>query len=305
MTVIGPFHQGELEMQQLAGEPHKAATAARMIQDTVPAGALQFLRQQSMIWIGIEDSSNYPWAFPLFGSPGFINPNKGERIEIELSENAPLPETWLNLLCVGKFIGCLAIELSSRRRLRINGVIKAIKQHQLHIEVQQAYPNCPKYIRKRELLNRPIEGVFRCLSRGTVLTEELGNIIKRSDTAFLASIGPNGSDVSHRGGPAGFIKVDSMNKITVPDYQGNGLFNSLGNFRINRSAGLTIAEFSQGYFLQLTGKINLLLDQEHPDTTSGGTNRYWELEVHEWHLFQLQPNYQWEDLDFSPYNPAT
>lgn len=305
MTVIGLFHQGEIEMQQLVGEPDKSVTASRIIQGTVPPGALQFLRQQSMIWIGIKDSNNLPWAFPLFGSPGFINPNKGERIDIELSENALIPEQWLRLLSIGKYIGCLAIELSSRRRLRINGVIKAINPRQLQIEVQQAYPNCPKYIRKRELLSRPNEGGFQYLSSGTTLTEALSNIINQSDTAFLASVGPNGADVSHRGGPAGFINVDSMNKITVPDYKGNGLFNSLGNLRINPSGGLTIVEFHQGHFLQLTGKINLLLDRDYPDTTTGGTNRYWELEVHEWCLFQLQPNYKWEDLDFSPHNPQT
>ena len=302
-TVIGPFHQGELDMQQLAGERHKSAIAGRMIQETVPPGALRFLRQQSMIWIGIEDSSNLPWAFPLFGSPGFVNPNKGERIEIELSENTLIPEKWRSLLYIGKFIGCLAIELSSRRRLRLNGVIKAINQQKLYIEIQQAYPNCPKYIRKRELLSRPNECVFRCLSSGTVLNEELSDIIRQSDTAFIASIGPNGADVSHRGGPAGFINVDAMNKITVPDYTGNGLFNSLGNFRINPSGGLTIVKFNQGYFLQLAGKINLLFDHEYPDTSTGGTHRYWELKIQEWHLFQLQPNYKWEDLDFSPHNP--
>jgi hypothetical protein len=303
MTVNSLFHKGELEVQALAGEQSEAIRVSRMIQETVPTGALQFLQQQFMIWISVEDNNNLPWAFPLSGSPGFVNPNQGELIEIDLNEKEPIPEKWSSYLQKGKFIGCLAIELASRRRLRINGIIKACNNQQLQIEVQQAYPNCPKYIRRREILSQPGEGRFQWLSSGTVLNKELSNIIKQSDTAFIASIGPNGADVSHRGGQPGFIDINSMNKITVPDYKGNSLFNTLGNFKLNPTGGLTIVEFNQGLLLQLTGKVNLQFDNVDSGTATGGTNRYWDLTVDKWHLFQLQPNIKWDNLDYSSYNP--
>jgi len=303
MTKISPFHEGELEVQRLAGEQEIATKVGDLIQETVLPRALDFIRQQSVIWIGIEDQENLLWAFPLFGSPGFINPNEGEMIEIYLGKKHAIPDKWLSYLKKGKSIACLVIELSSRRRVRINGIIQGINEGRLEIDVQQTYPNCPKYIRKRELQGEPDLYQFHYKSSGTAINAQLENIINQSDTAFVASNGPNGADVSHRGGASGFIKCESDNKITVPDYKGNSMFNTLGNFKANPFGGLIIIEFNQDYYLQLTGKINICFNKEHPKLTTGGTNRFWELVIHKWQLFQLESNFKWESLDFSPHNP--
>lgn len=298
MTGISPFHRGELEVQQLAGEQAIASRTGNLVEKSVPLRALDFIRQQCIVWVGIEDYEGLLWAFPLFGSPGFINPNEGELIEIELNENFPIPDKWLNNLQKGKAIGCLVIELSTRRRLRINGIIKEINARQLRIDVQQAYPNCSKYIRKRDMLEMPGSCKFDFKASGDVLNKQLENIINQADTAFVASLGPNGADVSHRGGPSGFIECDSPNKITVPDYQGNSMFNTLGNFKANPFGGVIIVEFDQGYFLQLSGAIKIIFDQENLKTVTGGTNRLWELVINKWQLFQLENNIKWESLDF-------
>lgn len=303
MTGISPFHRGELEVQQLVGEQAIVSRLSNLIQKAVPSNALDFIRQQCIVWIGIDDSESLLWAFPLFGSPGFINPNEGELIEIELSENFPIPDQWLNNLRKGKAIGCLVIEFSTRRRLRINGIIKEINARRLQIDVQQAYPNCSKYIRKREMPERPGSCKFHFRSSGDVLNEQLENIINQADTAFVASLGPNGADVSHRGGPTGFIRCRSPNKITVPDYQGNSMFNTLGNFQTNPFGGIVVVDFDRGYFLQLSGTIKILFDQEHMRTATGGTDRLWELAINKWQLFQLENNIKWDNLDFSPHNP--
>jgi hypothetical protein len=261
-----------------------------------------------MIWIGIEDQQNLPWAFPLFGSPGFINSNNGETIEIDLAKHHSVPPDWLSLLKEGKPIGCLVIELASRRRVRINGLIRRISKEQLQIDIRQSYPNCPKYIRKRNLLGTLEFSQLSLVARGELLTEKLENIISQSDTAFVASNGPNGADVSHRGGSRGFLTSEIPGKIRVPDYKGNGMFNTLGNFQVNPVAGLTIVEFNQGYFLQVSGAVALYIGQETSESVStefatNVTNRYWELVIHQWRLFKLEANFEWESLDFSPYNP--
>lgn len=303
MTDHNLFHAGELEMQQLAGVQAIAARTGNLIEGLVPSRAMDFIRQQTVAWIGIDDGEGLPWAFPLFGPPGFINPNTGELLEIELNEHFPIPDRWLVNLQKGKAIACLLIELSTRRRLRINGTIREINDHRLQVEVRQAYPNCPKYIRRRELLENPAYCKFHFKSQGQVINEQLEKLIKQSDTAFVASLGPNGADVSHRGGPRGFIKCQPPGKITVPDYQGNNMFNTLGNFKANPFGGLVIVDFNQGCFLQLSGDIEIIFDQQNPDIATGGTHRLWELAITKWQLFQLETDTQWKSLDFSAYNP--
>lgn len=292
------FHKGELEVQRITGEQDIAAINGGIIQGFVLSGALNFIHQQSIIWIGLDDDENFLWSFPLFGSPGFINSNKGELLEIDLDEKFYIHDGWLKNLKKGKSIGCLVIEFSTRRRVRINGIIKEINKNLLQIDVNQAYPNCPQYIRRREIPETLDLCKFHFESKGIELNEKLENIISQSDTAFVASRGPNGVDVSHRGGPYGFIKCDSPNKVIVPDYKGNSMFNTLGNFKTNPFGGLIIIEFHQGYFLQLTGKTSIIFNKDDPEIVTGGTNRFWELVIHKWQLFQLDPNFEWQNIDF-------
>lgn len=303
MTNNSPFHQGELDVQKLTGEQAIASRLSKLIQGSIPARTVDFIRQHFLIWVGIEDRNGILWAFPLFGSPGFINPNKEKEIEIDLEESFSIPDKWRSTLQKGKAIGCLLIDFSTRNRIRINGFIREISEKKLLIDVQQAYPNCPKYIRKREIQGKPEFCKFTLKSSGTELNEQTRKIINCSETAFVASLGLNGADVSHRGGERGFIKGHLPNKILVPDYKGNSMFNTLGNFKVNPRGGLMIVDFSQGYFLQLFGEINIFFDKEASILNIGGTNRYWELKIHTWHLFQLESNFIWNELDFSVYNP--
>jgi len=66
-------------------------------------------------------------------------------------------------------------------------------------------------------------------------------------------------DVSHRGGPAGFVRIDADGVLTVPDYAGNLFFNTLGNLIVNPRAGLTFVDDGTGDMLQMTGvaEVNL------------------------------------------------
>lgn len=51
----------------------------------------------------------------------------------------------------GQLIGCLGIQVATRRRVRVNGAIEAAERDAagrltLRVQVQQSYANCPKYI---------------------------------------------------------------------------------------------------------------------------------------------------------------
>ena len=92
---------------------------------------------------------------------------------------------------------------------------------------------------------------------GETLTGSLIDWIESSDTCFVASAHPDGpADVSHRGGKAGFIRV-SKNTLTVPDYPGNSMFNTLGNMALNPRAGMLFLDFQQNRQLQITGSVSL------------------------------------------------
>jgi uncharacterized protein len=56
---------------------------------------------------------------------------------------------------------------------------------------------------------------------------------------FLATANQEGEpDCSFKGGAPGFVQVPSPDLLVFPDYDGNGMFKSLGNIRINPSVGL-------------------------------------------------------------------
>ena len=56
---------------------------------------------------------------------------------------------------------------------------------------------------------------------------------------FLATSNADGyPDCSFKGGPPGFVRVPASALLVFPDYDGNGMFKSLGNIRLNPRVGL-------------------------------------------------------------------
>ena len=56
---------------------------------------------------------------------------------------------------------------------------------------------------------------------------------------FLATADADGHpDCSFKGGPPGFVRIVAPDLLIWPDYDGNGMFKSLGNIRANPHVGL-------------------------------------------------------------------
>jgi uncharacterized protein len=56
---------------------------------------------------------------------------------------------------------------------------------------------------------------------------------------FLATADAEGQpDCSFKGGPPGFVRVTGPSELAFPDYDGNGMFKSLGNIVVNADVGL-------------------------------------------------------------------
>ena len=301
-----PFHEGDLKIQSLVGEDEIAKRNGQVIKNEILAGALDFIAKQSMVILGsVSKMYGKHWASVVSGSAGFISTHGQKTLLFDLNlinkvEDDPL---WQNLEA-GRRLGVLFIELETRRRLKVNGIIEISDKNQIQLVVEESYPLCPKYIQRRRLdLASDTSKIKNEMSRGSKLDEKTKDVITQSDTAFLVtSHASRGLDVSHRGGKKGFLKVVSDDQIRCPDYSGNSMFNSFGNLEENPQSGLVVVDFKNATALQLTGEAYVELDQEDEDNQTNGTGRFWTFKIESW---ILQPLYlaQREFLDYSPFLP--
>jgi predicted pyridoxine 5'-phosphate oxidase superfamily flavin-nucleotide-binding protein len=76
---------------------------------------------------------------------------------------------------------------------------------------------------------------------------------------FLATVDADGRpDVSFKGGPAGFVRVTGPGELAFPDYDGNGMFKSMGNISVNRTVTLLfIAMHGRPRRLRVTGEARI------------------------------------------------
>lgn len=307
MRIENPFHEGELLVQRRANETGTARRNGSVIADTIPNGALRFIGEQPLAAVGSLDGDGNVWASVLVGKPGFMSAPDERAVELDTTQacSSAHDPLWNNIAADAS-IGMLVIDLATRRRLRINGKIRRRGDKRLMLDVDQAYPNCPKYVQRRHpsLMPLPSTPHTDTARHGTRLGDEQKTLIATADTLFVASANPgHGVDASHRGGKSGFVQVLDERHIRIPDYAGNSMFNTLGNFAVYPRAGVVVPDFGNSRTLQLTGNVTVLWDNADPDDDTGGTGRYWDLEIKHWVDAPMPGIFRWEFLDYSPYNP--
>ena len=306
------YHDGEIRVQTRAGMRDTANRNGRMISNAIPKGAVLFVEQQIMAVFGSVDENGQLWCSVIFGQPGFIHAPNVNTLEIntQLTGITTVDPFWRNIKTQPQ-VGLLLIELSTRRRLRINGQLINTAEHLYTLDIQQAYPNCPKYIQRRhsrraQAFSHPGEQVF---DQGTTLLKKQRKIISAADTFFVASAQRDANsqyhvDASHRGGQPGFVEIIDEHQLRIPDFVGNSMFNTLGNFDSYPHTGLLFIDFEQRQLLQLTGRPKILWNHDAPVDTTGGTQRYWQLTIECWQLFNIPFDIDWEFLDYSPVIPS-
>jgi predicted pyridoxine 5'-phosphate oxidase superfamily flavin-nucleotide-binding protein len=73
----------------------------------------------------------------------------------------------------------------------------------------------------------------------TAFTADDRTFIERAIYFFMSTADAHGHpDCSFKGGPAGFVRVTGPSELAFPDYDGNGMFKSLGNLLVNANVGL-------------------------------------------------------------------
>ena len=96
--------------------------------------------------------------------------------------------------------------------------------------------------------NRDLQDRFESRRIADRLEEKLTRVaFTDDDKAFIESIAfffvatadaRGWPDCSFKGGPPGFVRVTGPSGLAFPDYDGNGMFKSLGNLKVNPNIGL-------------------------------------------------------------------
>lgn len=305
---MDPFHEGERAVQERAGERSAALLNARILGSAIPTGALPFIAAQPWVILGGADGEGRLWASALVAEAGFAHGSvDGTRLDLMTGKDArPLDDPLLGHLHPGQRLGALFIELATRRRLRVNGHLTEVDEKHLALAVEEAFPNCPKYIQRRSVEAGGGEAAPAMRARhGETLEADLSDRLASADTLFLATHHPErGVDASHRGGRPGFVEVRDGRTLLLPDYAGNGMFQSFGNLAVDPRMGMLVPEFATGAHLHLSGTARLLWDRPDPADRSGGTGRFLEFTVDRWVLTPPAPGApRWTFVEASPFNP--
>lgn len=139
-----PWHAGELALQRVVGVEQQMAQIGRKVMRPFLTPQLQhFFPQLPFVAASAVDGDCWPWITLLEGAPGFVYAPDESRLDLALTPAVNDPVT--ALLNGGANIGLLGIELHTRRRNRVNGVLRG-SAGQWQLEVVHAFGNCPQYI---------------------------------------------------------------------------------------------------------------------------------------------------------------
>ncbi|CAO3430479.1 pyridoxamine 5'-phosphate oxidase family protein [Azospirillum doebereinerae] len=290
--ILDPFHSGEREAQERAGFRVPSAP----IRDALTPQHREFYPLLPFLLVAATDAEGAPSAGVLTGPPGFVSSPDPRLLRVRPQQGAW--DGWPERPGLGSPVGALGIDLATRRRNRVNGVVVATEGGGFDLAVEQSFGNCPQYIQGRLVEAAAPAAAPREALVG--LDAEARRVLADADTLFVASSsepGPEGSlDVSHRGGPAGFVRIDG-DRLRIPDYSGNRYFNTLGNFLLNPRAGVLVVDFATGDALHLTGSVTV--DWEPPGDLPGA-QRSWTLRVERGWRRRAAIPLRWGFRDLSP-----
>ncbi|MDP9882011.1 putative pyridoxine 5'-phosphate oxidase superfamily flavin-nucleotide-binding protein [Variovorax boronicumulans] len=270
--IAAPFHAGERALQSLVGAREQMeAVGPRVIRDYMPDQHREFFALLPFLVVGSLDADLQPWASMLAAPAGFAHSPDATHLRIDALPGASDPLA--AQLAPGATLGLLGIQPHTRRRNRMNGTVEAFDAAGFMVEVQQSFGNCPRYIQAREPVFAAPPANEPAVQWLDTLDLAAERLIGASDTLFISTAYPDavavgdaadarshGVDVSHRGGRPGFVRVDAGGVLTVPDFNGNRFFNTLGNLQAHPRAGLLFVDFDTGELLHLSATAEIVTE---------------------------------------------
>ena len=128
--------------------------------------------------------------------------------------------------------------------------------------------------------NRALQDAFGSRALADRLEEKLRrDRFNEDDAAFIAGLGffflatadaEGRPDCSFKGGPPGFVRVAAPDLLVFPDYDGNGMFKSLGNIAANPHVGLLFIAMTEApRRLRVNGRAEVVRDDPLMDAIPG------------------------------------
>ncbi len=95
----------------------------------------------------------------------------------------------------------------------------------------------------------------------TVFSAQDRDFIASRTLFFLATADAGGQpDCSYKGGAPGFVRVTGECELAFPNYDGNGMFRSLGNVLLNPAVALLFIDFERPRRLRVLGRAKVSAD---------------------------------------------
>lgn len=100
-------------------------------------------------------------------------------------------------------------------------------------------------------------------STSDVINERFKAFIEQRDMFFIATADADGwPEASYKGGDPGFVRVLDKHTLAFPVYNGNGMFLTAGNLRVNPRVGMLFIDWETGTRLRLSGHVTI--DESDP-----------------------------------------
>lgn len=296
------FHEGEARLQAESGVDSEAFddAVAEAFRPELTANEQRFVAGRTFSVAATIDERRRPWASALFGRKNelfSVIESTTVKIDPVAVDGDPFRQ---NVSATGE-LGVLYFDPSRRRRAKSLGNAVVDHDGRVTYRMNRNFGLCTKYIFKREheaADDRAHDKVAP--ERRSGLDQHDRDQLSDADTIFLASHHEeHGTDATHRGGPAGFITVVDDTTVSLPDYVGNGMFQTLGNLLLDDRIGVLALDFGSGRSLHLTG-TGSIVESPLDDVLSERT-----LVIHIDEVLVTWPTIgHWTDIEAFPIRPG-
>lgn len=266
MTQLRNFHEGEIQLQRESGVDPEAYDQAvdQPFRPELNPSEVRFVGTRTFSVAASIDSAGRPWASPLLGQADelftVVDPTT-VRITPPRIDGDPFID---NVGAQGA-MGVLYFDPSLRRRAKSLGKGTIEPDATIAYRMHRMFGICTKYIYKRSHIAAQPDAE-QMVTPGSIsdgLSHEDRTQLEAADTIFLASHSDRfGADPTHRGGPSGFVTVIDETTLAMPDFPGNGMFQTMGNLLLDDRVGLLSLDFETGRSLQVTGRGSIRTERD-------------------------------------------